>query len=513
MKKLFKFITSMAIFRVFLCVSMLMIIFPEFIMADTDVKKSVVKIFTVKTKSDYAKPWDKDSPEIIFGSGCVINGNRILTNAHVVSDQTLIQVRRFGQAKKHKARIIAVSHETDLALLTVDDQNFFQGIKPLSIGGLPEIQQEVVVYGFPEGGDSLSITKGIISRIEHQKYVHSSKSFLAIQIDAAVNHGNSGGPVISNGFIVGVAMQNIQDSQNINFIVPTPIINHFLTDIKDGNYDGIPEDGICIQPMENNGIKKRFGLKAGQTGGLVYYVIPGSPADGIIKPKDILLSVDGHLIADDCTVEFRADERTSCAYYTQQHQFGENVIMEILRNGKKQHVSIKLNKKSHDLVSRERYDLFPTYYIYGGLVFSPLTENYLKAWGEKWENDAPNNMMSLFSDGLPTSADEQVIILSNVLPHNVNKGYQNLSECIISEVNGQKIHNLQSMVRIIAKSNENPFVEFKTKKGIYIVLDRKAVESSQDEILQLYDVPKDRSADLSGIWRKVIGYSISSQSK
>jgi len=496
MKKLFNTTTQLSIFHVLIFASILMIIFPELVIADIDVKKSVVKIFTVKTKSDYAKPWDKDSPEIISGSGCVINGNNILTNAHVVSDQTLIQVRRFGQATKHKARIVAISHETDLALLTVDDNNFFKGIKPLPLGNLPEIQQEVIVYGFPEGGDSLSITKGIISRIEHQKYVHSSKSFLTIQIDAAVNRGNSGGPVISNEFIVGVAMQNIKDAENINFIVPTPIINHFLTDLKDGKYDGFPEDGICIQSMENSGMKRRFGLKDGQTGGLVYYIMPGSPSEGIIKPKDIILSVDGHVIADDCTVEFRPDERTSCDYYTQQHQFGENVIMEILRDGKKQKVSIKLNRKSHDLISRERYDLLPTYYIYGGLVFSPLTENYLKAWGEKWENDAPNNLMSLFSDGLPTTVDEQVIILSNVLPHNLNKGYQNLSECIISEVNGQKINNLKNMVHIIEKSTENSFVEFKTKKGIYIVLDRKAVEAAQDEILQLYDISIDRSPNL-----------------
>ena len=497
MKKLFNSTTQLLIFCVLICASMLMIIFPEFVIAETDVKKSVVKIFTVKTKSDYAKPWDKNSPEIIFGSGCVIDGNRILTNAHVVSDQTLIQVRRFGQAKKHKARIIAVSHETDLALLAVDDQNFFQGIKPAPLGDLPEIQQEVIVYGFPEGGDSLSISKGIISRIEHQKYAHSSKSFLTIQIDAAVNHGNSGGPAISDGVIVGVAMQNISNAENINFIVPTPIINHFLKDLTDGNYDGFPDVGICMQPMENSGTKRRFGLKEGQTGGLVFYIIPGSPADGIIKPKDILLSVDGHLIADDCTVEFRPNERTNYDYFTQQHQFGETVIMEILRDGRKQKVNIKLNKKSHDLVSKERYDLLPTYYIYGGLVFIPLTENYLKAWGEKWENDAPNNLMALFSDGLPTTGNEQIIILSNVLPHNVNKGYQNLSECIILEVNGQKIHNIQSMVRIIEKSAENPFVEFKTKKGIYIILDRKAVEAAQDKILQIYDVPKDRSADLN----------------
>ena len=109
-------------------------------------------------------------PESFSGSGCIIQGNRILTNAHVVSDQTFIRVRRHGQSNKYTARVIAVSHEADLALLTVDNPSFFKGIAPLKLGKLPEIEQEVVVYGFPEGGDRFGVlavaVKGIAAQIE-----------------------------------------------------------------------------------------------------------------------------------------------------------------------------------------------------------------------------------------------------------------------------------------------------------------------------------------------------------
>ena len=180
--------------------------------AGTDVRDSVVKIYTVCNQPDYDNPWNPLGHESISGSGCVINGNRILTNAHMVSDQTFIQVRLHGKPKKYTAHIIAVCHEADLALLGVKDPTFFKGVTPLKLGELPEVQQEVMVYGFPCGGDALSSTKGVISRIEHQEYVHSTIELLAAQIDAAVNPGNSGGPVIVGGRVVSVVMRACSSS-------------------------------------------------------------------------------------------------------------------------------------------------------------------------------------------------------------------------------------------------------------------------------------------------------------
>jgi len=472
---------------------------PGVSIAKIDMRDSMVKIYSVQNEPDYDNPWNMKGPESSSGSGCVISGNRILTNAHVVSDQTYIQIRKHGQSAKHHAKVIAVSHEADLALITVDDPSFFNEIKPLKLGSLPELEQEVVVYGFPEGGDSLSTTKGVISRIEHQRYAHSRVELLAGQLDAAINAGNSGGPVMVEDKIVGVVMQTRKKSENIGYMVPLPVIDHFLIDMEDGHYNGIPEDGIIIQSMENVSLKKMHGLKDDQTGVLVISVAPGSSADGRILPGDVILSIDDHQIADDATVEFRPKERTNCDYYIQKQQIGEYVTYKIQRQGRLKNVKIALNNNlgNSTLVPKNRYDVRPTYFVYGGLVFSPLTLNYIKTWGKNWAEDAPYNLANYFLNGQPVHENEVVVIIIKVLSFDNNNSYAAYTNERIVEVNAEKIRNLRHMISIVEAERNNPFIEFKTKKGHLIVLDREKAKETQAEILNMYKITADRSSDLA----------------
>jgi S1-C subfamily serine protease len=471
---------------------------PDPAAAGANVRDSMVKIYCVQNEPDYDNPWNMIGPETFSGSGCVIAGNRILTNAHVVSNRTYIMVRLHGQSQKHPAKLIAVSHEADLALLTVEDASFFADIKPLKFGELPEFEQEVVVCGFPEGGDTLSTTKGVISRIEHQRYAHSWIRLLAGQLDAAINPGNSGGPVMVGRRIVGVVMQSRKKSENIGYMVPVPVIEHFLTDMEDGHYDGFPEDGMVIQPLENAGLKKMFGLSEEQSGALVTSVTAGSPAENRIFPGDVLLSIDGHRIADDCTVEFRPRERTSCDFYVKQHQVGEDAVYQILRHGKEQTVRLTLNRSwgNNTLVPTARYDVQPTYYVYGGLVFCPLTLNYLLTWGDDWPQDAPYNLLSYFVDGELTREGEEVVVVIKVLANDVNNGYDDLVDTRVVEVNGKKIRNLQDLIRTVETDTENPYVVFETEHHQIIAIDRKKAEAAHDEILSIYRIADDRSSDL-----------------
>jgi len=467
-------------------------------LAGSDVKDSMVKIYAVENQPDYDNPWNMKGPEAASGSGCVIAGNRILTNAHVVSDQTFIQVRLHGRSEKYRARVLAVSHEADLALLTVDDPLFFRGATALSFGELPRVEQEVVVYGFPKGGDTLSTTKGIISRIEHHRYVHSQLELLAMQLDAAVNAGNSGGPVMVDGLIVGVVMQSLKEAENIGYTVPVPVIAHFLTDMQDGRYDGFPDDGIFIQPLENESLKKMHGLKENQSGVLVTSITPGSPAETKIFPGDVLLAIDGHPIADDATVAFRPRERTSCNYYVQQHQVGEKVVYRVLRQNRILTIKFNLTRAwgAGRLVPLMKYDVRPTYYVYGGLVFSPLTLNYILTWGEDWAKDAPYNLLAYLVDGRLTQEGEEVVIIIKSLPSGVNSGYENDVNQRVIEVNGKKIRNLQDLVATVEHGSENPYAVFKTAENKTIALNRDQAAAEHREILELYQIAADRSANL-----------------
>ncbi len=465
---------------------------------EQDVREAIVKVYTVHNVPDYYNPWAMRGTQQTTGSGAIIDGRRILTNGHVVRDHTFIQVRRFGESRRYQARVKFASHQADLAILTVDDPHFFEDVEPLTFGELPEAQEEVNVYGFPVGGDTLSITKGVISRIEHQTYVHSSVPLIAVQIDAAINPGNSGGPAIVDGRIVGVAMQGVPQADNIGYIVPKPVIEHFFTDIENGRLDGIPSLGIVPQVMENPDMRRHYGMEEEQTGVLVTKVAYGSSVDGILEPEDVLLSIQGQLIADDGTVEFRPKERTSFSYFVQQNQVGDTIEMEILRNGEPMTLDITLKHPMQRdwLIPMEMYDVLPTYYIYGGVVFVPLTKNLMRMWGPNWFNAAPKEFVVQLQNNVVTEDKDEHVIALRVLAADVNQGYHTESNWFIESVDGEKVRNLQHLIELIEAGEGNEYVEFRNPGGKRMILDREKVKQEEEAILAIYRIPQDRSDDL-----------------
>ncbi len=462
------------------------------------VRNAIVKIYTIYDLPDAYNPWSMMGPRSATGSGCVVAGRKILTNGHVVGNQTFLQVRRYGEARKYQARVAAVSHDADLALLAVDDPEFFAGVTPLDLGELPRPQQEVVVYGFPLGGDTLSTTKGVISRIEHQIYSHSSKYLLAAQMDAAINPGNSGGPALVDDSIVGVVMQGMPDADNIGYMVPAPIIRHFLEDIADGRHDGFPSLGLMLEAMENPDLKAMYRVPPDRTGMLVIDVIPRTPAAGVFLVGDVLMGVNGQPIADDGTIEFRPKERTSALYLVQQYQVGATVTADVWRAGQEVHLPLVLSQAmgADRLIAEDQYDTRPSYYIFGGLVFSPLTKEVLKAWGNNWYNTAPKDLVALLSPNHVTTERDQVVLLLRTMPAGVNEGYHDIANWIVTAVNGRPIRNLRELVTAVETATNTPYVVFANPDGEQVVLDRANAARSHAEILQRYRIPDDRSPDL-----------------
>ncbi|MEI6168286.1 MAG: serine protease [bacterium] len=484
-------------------VTMMVALFARGVMGATGstplINDAIVKIYTEASIPDYGNPWNAGNPSSFTGSGCIIKGRKILTNAHVISDGTFIQVRRYGQSRRYEARVENVSHDADLALLTVEDPDFFTGSTSLELDDLPAVQQEVSVYGFPLGGDTMSITKGVVSRVEHQVYPHSGLSLLAVQIDAPINPGNSGGPAIVDGRIAGVAMMayDNKDANSIGYIVPTAVIRHFFDDIADGRQNGFPSTGLIMQNMENPAMKHSYGIADRQEGVLVSKVIRGGSAEGFLKAGDVVTALDDVPVAGDGTVDLRKDERTSCDLIVQKHQVGEKLKIDYVRDGKPHNCMITLSSRMADdlLVPLERYDVMPTYYIFGGLVFCPLTTDYVKAWGENWPKEAPPYFLTLLSANMKSDSMDEVVILTRVLAGNINQGYQDLVNLPIKKVNGHDLGNLRELITRIESSKE-PFVTLEATTGQRIVLGRERCLAEQQAILKTYQISHDRSVDL-----------------
>jgi S1-C subfamily serine protease len=455
------------------------------------IDRSIVKIYTVSKAPNYQEPWNS-TVHRSSGSGSIISGNRILTNAHVVANQTFLEVKKYGDTKRYQAKVLQVSHDTDLALLEVEDKNFFSNTIPLTFGTLPKMQDKVTVYGYPMGGNTISISTGIVSRIEHNRYVHSGQSFLSIQIDAAINPGNSGGPTISDGKIVGVVMQQISRAQNIGYMVPIDVVQHFLTDVEDGVYDGFPKLGIYMEKIENPTQKEYYKLDENSGGILVVKILYTSPFKDVLQKDDIITAIDGHKIESDGTVSFRENQYTHFKYYVDMHQYGEEVALDVLRDGKKISVKVKLStKKSTERSSfaEFEYDKMPTYFMLGGYVFTPLTQNLLNA------SNQPNLPLRYGATKFPTQDNQEIVLLLKVLASTISRGDYGVSFWKIDKINGQKFKDFKDFYKLVTTSKEK-YVILEDDGGSKIVIDRKKALDIQEELLQRYSIKATNSPDL-----------------
>ena len=481
----------------FVAALLLVFMAPISLQASDSASNAVVKVFTVSNKYNYAEPWQVSVQKHMTGSGVIISGNRILTNAHVVSDSVFIQVKRSGQAKKYTATVEYIAHDCDLAVLKVADEMFYKGATPIEVGELPRMKDKISVYGFPMGGEELSITEGVVSRVDQMTYVHSGENLLAFQIDAAINPGNSGGPVIRNNKIVGIAFQK-SSGAGMGYMIPTPVINRFFDDIKDGSYGGIPGLGMEFQDMENDSLRAYCGMSSEQTGVLVTSIsAKGSVADAI-KVGDVILSIDGLSIDNDGKYAFRGDERLSFTYIFQMKRMNDKIRIKVFREKKVVEVDVKLTKTFNDgrMVSNTIFGKTPTYYIYGGFVFTPLTLNLLvDSLGDNWSERAPSAFQEYYFNGIPTKDRQEIIVILKVLPDEINVGYHNGSGLVVTEVNGIKISSMSDLISII-ESNSKEYTVIKIADGAIGVIDRQKAAKSEQQILEKFGITSNRSRDL-----------------
>jgi len=472
------------------------------IMSDLMLEKAlncVVKIFCTSTAPHYSLPWQMKRQTSSTSSGFVIPGRRILGNAHGVTYQTSVRVRRHGDATKYAAKVLHVGHECDLCLLTVEDEKFWEGLEPLEFGDVPRLQESVTVVGYPTGGDNISVTRGVVSRVVVTHYTHSGESLLTLQTDSAINPGNSGGPAIQGTKVVGVAFETLTQAQNIGYVIPVPVIKHFLEDIeRHGKYTGFPGLGITWQATENESLRKFYKIPPDVHGVLVIFVQPLSDASRVLRKGDVITAIDGVELGDDGTYLFRRGERISLRHLTAQKFLGDECELTIWRDGGPMKVTMKLGPRI-SLVPLHLYDQLPSYFVHAGLVFTVLSRSYLYSeWGKDWAKKAPIKFVDLAFDGVKEFPDQEVVILTHVLVDDVTIGYQNMYHLVVEELNGVKIRNLRHLVQLVEEASQQPngFLDFRLEGHRQIVLDCKLAEECTPRILAQNGIAYAKSPDL-----------------
>lgn len=442
--------------------------------------KSVVKIFASVSNPNYKYPWQTNKISNYTGSGAIIEGNKILTSAHVVSSAVFIEVKKENDPKKYLAKKKFISHQADLALLEVEDETFFNDTQALKLNNNVKHRDEVIVLGYPIGGNAISTTTGVISRIELSRYSWSGQGLLAIQIDAAINSGNSGGPAVNkDNELIGIAMQKLNNSSNIAYIVPSIIINTFLDDTKDQIINGFHWDNTLASIIENSSMKEYYGLKDGD-GVLISNV---DLLENDLKINDILLEIENKKIANNGTIESQFG-RVSFSLLLTTKQIGDSVNFKVLRD--KKIINVKYTLKNTKPLIPIEFEEEPRYFIFGGLTFTPLTKNYLASIGRK----SDEIQMLFYNQDKTDELDEIVVWTQAIFPHKINRGYYSGAETV-EKVNGIKVKNFKHFVELINNSeNEYTIIDCLEKKRV--ILNTKEAKNSFDEIKKRYYLTTDR---------------------
>jgi S1-C subfamily serine protease len=468
------------------------------------VENSVVKIFSTLRRPDPYKPWTKATPQDVTGSGVIIEGKRILTNAHVVGYASQVEIQASQDGDKVGATVVAVARGMDLALLKLDDESYFDKHPALPRASvLPDVREQVFAYGYPVGGNSLSITKGIVSRVEFVPYGFGNAG-LRVQIDAPINPGNSGGPVIAGDKMIGLAFSGVAGANNIGYVIPNEEIELFLSDVADGRYDGKPLLLDSVQTLENPVLRQYLKLDRSVEGAVVHRPAR-SDAAYPLKEWDVITRIGEHPVDNQGMVKLGPNLRVRFQYRVQQVAKDGKVPLTIVRDGKTMQVQVPVGG-ARQLLIPDLAGGYPSYFVYGPIVFTRATAEYLSfiaanaaALNGFGFNASP--LVTRRGDSPDDRHEELVVISSPFFPHKLTAGYSNRMGAVVESVNGVPVRSLRHLVALLRDLKDDMVVlRFDQREGETMVLPRKEMVAATEGILSDNGIRSQGSADMMDIW-------------
>jgi S1-C subfamily serine protease len=463
---------------------------------------SVVKILATVRYPNPIRPWTRTDRSEVIGTGVIIEGKRILTNAHLVLYATEVYVQPRPGEDKVEATVAAVGPEADLALLAVKEDSFFQKRPALPRARkLPHVQDNVVVYGFPVGGSDMAVTKGVVSRIGF------GTGGLLIQISAAVNPGNSGGPAVVDGRMIGVVVSRLDEAENTSFIIPNEEIDLFLEDIKDGRYDGklTEASGTEFQRLENESLRRSLKLDKSVKGLLIFP--PARPDPGYpFREYDVLTRIGDYAIDNEGMVRWQENLRAPFYWLIPRLARGNTVGVTVLRGGKPVKLDMPVSAHDYQLIRDFRGEKL-SYFIHGPLVFAVAKGDSISYYGRLHPGlyACQSPLVTRRCDRVRFPGEELVVVTSPMFAHKMTKGYRDPVGQVVREVNGVRIRNLRHLVEVLRDSKDE-FLRFRfAEQGSeLLVFNRREMDRATEEVMEENGIPPSRrgSEDMLAVWKR-----------
>jgi len=270
------------------------------------------------------------------------------------------------------------------------------------------------------------------------------------------------------------------------------VIEHFLADIEDGKYDGFGSVGFSFFPgLHSKSYADYLKVPPGRQGIVILSTLMHSSVENVLQAGDVITRIDDFDIDNDGMIEIYG-LRLHMAEAIERRQIGENVELEFYRNGELNKISADVALNKPILPYWRQYDAQPKYEVFAGLTFVPVSRNFLETWGRTWITDMPFYLRYLFNDSeqLNTSRRlKEYVVLSEILPDEVNSYSGGFRSNVVESVNGIDIHSLSDLPDAFAQSRDGFCIVKFMGTTAPLILDSETANQRNPVIMEKYQIP------------------------
>lgn len=451
-------------------------------------ERAVVTIEVTRKQYDYLQPWSRRVDQL-QKIGTIIGDREILTTADNFSSHTLVRLQK-GRGRWFEGELVWIDYHANLAIVSCKEDRFWEGTKKVDLAKTTPRRGTAQVVRWRSG--ILEFRNVDINRLTVKRGKLTFVDSLQLELDSDMSGIGWAEAIVQDDKLIALASS--KDDQTITGI-PSTFIQNCLADRKDGTYQGIGYFSFVWQTAENPDTLSYLGMD-GEPRGVVVIEVPTNRVSSPMKPRDIILAIDGFEI--DVQGDYRDPDYGNLLLEnlaTRDKRAGDKVKIKVFRAGKEMEIDYVLPKVDYtlEIVPMNVFDQDPEYVIIGGLLFQPLTVPYLQSWGADWSRKAPFRLSYATRED-PTPEKPSYVVLSLVLPDPFNIGYQETRYLIVDKLNGKKISTLHDVI-LAKETPQDGFHVLEFREGDSLrrmVLDAAQIEDTTKRVLERYGIEKDR---------------------
>lgn len=449
-------------------------------------QNSLVELELSRKGYNYRMPWVTGRSQT-KKNGIIIPGRRILTTADDVSGSVLVRAQKDGAARKYEASFVWVDYYANLAVLEVEDDEFWKDLEPARF--VAEVPQSGLLHILRWRNGRLEARSAEIERLFVGKSQTSYVEHLQLEVTSEMDAAGWAEVVVQGNEVVGLTSSANGKSLKIT---PSPLIQDVLEGRSSEQNSGLGFFDFIWQPGTNPALLKSMGIPDTDHGILVTRVGIKRIAPEVLQRGDVIVEIAGFPIDIEGKYPDPEYGRLSFEHLATRNVMADAVLpMTLWRNGEKIEIDYTLPRAefSADLVPDAEYDQAPEYLIAGGLIFQPVTGPYLSAFGNN-----PPFLLRYYDYQRPVKDRDGLVALSAVMPDPYNRGYEDSQQLIIDTVNDQMIADLHDLEAALEKPVDgfHRIQFFQDQPLRSIVLDAGTMALATGRVLERYRVPEDR---------------------